>query len=200
MGNQKLPEMLHPTLDRSVSVGVYDIIKTDLLKFCSALGNGACARENLPLKSRTFLSVTKLVVYGKSRESSLCCQSAVLFCLQDLLERRVNHFTMMRNFLAPFLLQLNVDSNDQGSYVGVMETFTNLGPIVDMCVVDLERQGQGQVTVMKPQGELWLRSMYLGRKNKAVTSMAAHRRQKEPLRRNGGLPGALNEKNSNALW
>lgn len=42
-------------------------------------------------------------------------------------------------------LQLNVDSNDQGSYVGVMETFTNLGPIVDMCVVDLERQGQGQV-------------------------------------------------------
>uniref|UniRef100_A0A8C1Q4Y6 Damage-specific DNA binding protein 1 n=1 Tax=Cyprinus carpio TaxID=7962 RepID=A0A8C1Q4Y6_CYPCA len=35
--------------------------------------------------------------------------------------------------------------NDQGSYVAVMETFTNLGPIVDMCVVDLERQGQGQV-------------------------------------------------------
>lgn len=41
--------------------------------------------------------------------------------------------------------QLSVDSNDQGSYVAVMETFTNLGPIVDMCVVDLERQGQGQV-------------------------------------------------------
>lgn len=46
----------------------------------------------------------------------------------------------------PFIsLQLNVDSNEQGSYVTVMETFTNLGPIVDMCVVDLERQGQGQV-------------------------------------------------------
>jgi DNA damage-binding protein 1 len=42
-------------------------------------------------------------------------------------------------------LQLNVDSNDSGSYVAVMETFTNLGPIVDMCVVDLERQGQGQL-------------------------------------------------------
>ena len=26
-----------------------------------------------------------------------------------------------------------------------METFVNLGPIVDMVVVDLERQGQGQV-------------------------------------------------------
>lgn len=45
------------------------------------------------------------------------------------------------------LLQLNVDSNDQGSFVTVMETFTNLGPIVDMCVVDLERQGQGQVLI-----------------------------------------------------
>ncbi|XP_076011861.1 DNA damage-binding protein 1 [Genypterus blacodes] len=43
------------------------------------------------------------------------------------------------------LVKLNVDSNDQGSYVAVMETFTNLGPIVDMCVVDLERQGQGQL-------------------------------------------------------
>ncbi|XP_032373767.1 DNA damage-binding protein 1 [Etheostoma spectabile] len=43
------------------------------------------------------------------------------------------------------LVKLNVDSNEQGSYVAVMETFTNLGPIVDMCVVDLERQGQGQL-------------------------------------------------------
>uniref|UniRef100_A0A8C3U8F3 DNA damage-binding protein 1 n=1 Tax=Catharus ustulatus TaxID=91951 RepID=A0A8C3U8F3_CATUS len=42
------------------------------------------------------------------------------------------------------LVKLNVDSNEQGSYVVAMETFTNLGPIVDMCVVDLERQGQGQ--------------------------------------------------------
>ena len=41
--------------------------------------------------------------------------------------------------------QLNVNPDEQGSYVQVMETFTNLGPIVDMCVVDLERQGQGQL-------------------------------------------------------
>lgn len=26
-----------------------------------------------------------------------------------------------------------------------MESFTNLAPIMDMCVVDLERQGQGQL-------------------------------------------------------
>ncbi|XP_067655980.1 DNA damage-binding protein 1-like isoform X1 [Haliotis asinina] len=43
------------------------------------------------------------------------------------------------------LVKLNVDSDESGSYVQVMETFTNLGPIVDMCVVDLERQGQGQL-------------------------------------------------------
>ncbi|XP_043089547.1 DNA damage-binding protein 1 [Puntigrus tetrazona] len=43
------------------------------------------------------------------------------------------------------LVKLIEDINDQGSYVAVMETFTNLGPIVDMCVVDLERQGQGQL-------------------------------------------------------
>ncbi|XP_072277634.1 DNA damage-binding protein 1 [Pyxicephalus adspersus] len=43
------------------------------------------------------------------------------------------------------LVKLTADSNEQGSYVVAMETFTNLGPIVDMCVVDLERQGQGQL-------------------------------------------------------
>ncbi|MEE6517534.1 hypothetical protein FKM82_027813, partial [Ascaphus truei] len=43
------------------------------------------------------------------------------------------------------LVKLTTDSNEQGSYVVAMETFTNLGPIVDMCVVDLERQGQGQL-------------------------------------------------------
>ncbi|XP_060580249.1 DNA damage-binding protein 1-like [Ruditapes philippinarum] len=43
------------------------------------------------------------------------------------------------------LIKLNITPDEQGSYVQVMETFTNLGPIVDMCVVDLERQGQGQL-------------------------------------------------------
>ena len=27
----------------------------------------------------------------------------------------------------------------------IVDTFTNLGPIIDMVVVDLERQGQGQL-------------------------------------------------------
>ncbi|XP_014678579.1 PREDICTED: DNA damage-binding protein 1-like [Priapulus caudatus] len=46
------------------------------------------------------------------------------------------------------LVRLNVEANARRSYVDVMETFTNLGPILDMCVVDLERQGQGQVRSM----------------------------------------------------
>lgn len=43
------------------------------------------------------------------------------------------------------LVKLSTKANDNGSYVMPMETFTNLGPILDICVVDLERQGQGQM-------------------------------------------------------
>ncbi|XP_044745823.1 DNA damage-binding protein 1 [Coccinella septempunctata] len=43
------------------------------------------------------------------------------------------------------LVKLNTKADENGSYVTVMETFTNLAPIVDMCMVDLERQGQGQL-------------------------------------------------------
>ena len=43
------------------------------------------------------------------------------------------------------LIKLMLEPNDSGSFVDVMETFTNLGPIVDMIVVDLDRQGQGQL-------------------------------------------------------
>mgnify|MGYP002008060082 CR=1 FL=1 len=34
---------------------------------------------------------------------------------------------------------------EDGSFVREMERYSNLGPIVDFVVVDLERQGQGQV-------------------------------------------------------
>lgn len=37
------------------------------------------------------------------------------------------------------------DPADPSNYVEVLDTVTNLGPIVDFVVVDLERQGQGQV-------------------------------------------------------
>jgi DNA damage-binding protein 1 len=41
------------------------------------------------------------------------------------------------------LVKLNADENNW--YVTVMETFTNLAPIVDMTIVDLDREGQGQL-------------------------------------------------------
>ena len=37
------------------------------------------------------------------------------------------------------------EPDESGSNIEVLETFTNLGPIQDFCVVDIERQGQGQV-------------------------------------------------------
>uniref|UniRef100_A0A061SBD9 DNA damage-binding protein 1 n=1 Tax=Tetraselmis sp. GSL018 TaxID=582737 RepID=A0A061SBD9_9CHLO len=46
------------------------------------------------------------------------------------------------------LIQLHkepVDANDPGNYIEVLDSFANLGPIMDFCVVDLDRQGQGQV-------------------------------------------------------
>ncbi|KAK3102365.1 hypothetical protein FSP39_010832 [Pinctada imbricata] len=43
------------------------------------------------------------------------------------------------------LVKLTVEADENGSYVHEMERFTNLGPVLDMCVVDLERQGQGQL-------------------------------------------------------
>ncbi|XP_010445239.1 PREDICTED: DNA damage-binding protein 1b-like [Camelina sativa] len=43
------------------------------------------------------------------------------------------------------LIKLNMQPDAKGSYVEILEKYVNLGPIVDFCVVDLERQGQGQV-------------------------------------------------------
>lgn len=43
------------------------------------------------------------------------------------------------------LIKLHMQPDAKGSYVEVLERYVNLGPIVDFCVVDLERQGQGQV-------------------------------------------------------
>ncbi|XP_010906318.1 DNA damage-binding protein 1a [Elaeis guineensis] len=43
------------------------------------------------------------------------------------------------------LIKLNLQPDVKGSYIEVLERYVNLGPIVDFCIVDLERQGQGQV-------------------------------------------------------
>ncbi|CAM9095121.1 unnamed protein product [Ectocarpus sp. 4 AP-2014] len=42
------------------------------------------------------------------------------------------------------LIKLNPEKDAQGTYIQVLETYDNLGPILDMCVADLDRQGQGQ--------------------------------------------------------
>lgn len=43
------------------------------------------------------------------------------------------------------LIKLNLQPEVKGCYVEVLERYVNLGPIVDFCVVDLEKQGQGQL-------------------------------------------------------
>lgn len=43
------------------------------------------------------------------------------------------------------LIKMLPEPDKEGSSILVCETFTNLGPILDMCLVDLEKQGQGQL-------------------------------------------------------
>lgn len=43
------------------------------------------------------------------------------------------------------LIKLNDQKNEDNSYIEVIDSYTSLGPITDFCVVDLERQGQGQI-------------------------------------------------------
>lgn len=43
------------------------------------------------------------------------------------------------------LIKLNIQPDLVGSSIVVLKKFINLGPIVDFCVVDLERQRQSQV-------------------------------------------------------
>jgi DNA damage-binding protein 1 len=45
------------------------------------------------------------------------------------------------------------DAQQPASYVEVIDTITNLGPIVDFSVMDLDRQGQGQVGRERQQTE-----------------------------------------------
>lgn len=43
------------------------------------------------------------------------------------------------------LLKLTDTPNEDGFYVNVLETYTNLGPILDMILVNVEKQGQSQI-------------------------------------------------------
>lgn len=54
---------------------------------------------------------------------------------------------VLHNSVSCFFLfiKLNSEADEKASFLTVMRSFSNLGPILDMCVVDLERQGQGQV-------------------------------------------------------
>lgn len=46
-----------------------------------------------------------------------------------------------------------VDPAQPSNFVEVMDVWINLGPIIDLAVVDLERQGQGQVVTCSGKGQ-----------------------------------------------
>lgn len=43
------------------------------------------------------------------------------------------------------LIKLVDMPRENGSFIEILETYTNLGPILDMLIVDIEKQGQGQL-------------------------------------------------------
>lgn len=60
------------------------------------------------------------------------------------------------------LIKLNTEADASGQYVVIMQTFNNLGPIVDMVVVDLERQGQGQLVTCSGMMSFFFISFFFG--------------------------------------
>lgn len=38
---------------------------------------------------------------------------------------------------------------ETGSFLEILESYTNLGPILDFCVVDLDKRGQSQVCLLQ---------------------------------------------------
>lgn len=43
------------------------------------------------------------------------------------------------------LIKLNSKRDETGSYIEILDSYVNIGPIIDFCVMDLDRQGQGQI-------------------------------------------------------
>nr|CAB3236585.1 DNA damage-binding protein 1 [Phallusia mammillata] len=60
---------------------------------------------------------------------------------------RLGDSQLVRLHTEPVPHETSPDRNgeNKSTLVTVLDTYTNLGPIVDMCVVDLDRQGQGQL-------------------------------------------------------
>jgi len=43
------------------------------------------------------------------------------------------------------LIKLHYEFNETGSHITVLDQYINLGPIVDMCLVDIDHRGQEQI-------------------------------------------------------
>ncbi|CAM9860641.1 unnamed protein product [Discosporangium mesarthrocarpum] len=73
------------------------------------------------------------------------------------------------------LIKLNPEKNAEGTYIEVLETYDNLGPIIDMCVADLDRQGQGQAVTCcgcNKDGSLHVIRNGIGINEQATTELA----------------------------
>ena len=79
-----------------------------------------------------------IAIYTRNSHSKTV-QASSLTCIDSNLVFVGSHFGDSQ------LIQLQPYQTPQGAYFTVQKSFTNLAPIIDFCVVDLEKQGQGQV-------------------------------------------------------
>lgn len=59
-------------------------------------------------------------------------------------------FVCFNNFLSSRfgdsqLVRLSAEADTTGSYIQVLDNYTNIGPVLDMCVMDVDKQGQMQL-------------------------------------------------------
>ncbi|GLE04253.1 hypothetical protein PINS_up013164 [Pythium insidiosum] len=73
------------------------------------------------------------------------------------------------------LIKLHAEPDEEtGSYVEVLDRYVNIGPITDFCVMDLDRQGQGQIVTCSgadKDGSLRVIRNGIGINEQAVTEM-----------------------------
>lgn len=111
------------------------------------LGNTSVA------SSLTYLD-EGVVYLGSAWGDSHVSRPLFFGCAHHSLAVCICRLTVVDTFRAPGmqLLQLSAEPLDNGSFIEILDTYCNVGPIVDFCVVDLAKQGQSQLVTCSGNG------------------------------------------------
>ena len=128
-------------LDVSISVGVR---RTDITACCAFEGDGT---RYLLGDRNGNISLLKLCIGDRSSAvSAMVVEHLGVTSIPESISSLGHGIVFVGStFGDSQLVKLLADMNDSESYVRTLETFPNIGPILDMCVLGGERQEQSQV-------------------------------------------------------